>query len=82
LPARLPFALLNGASASPWGWLPRSPATICVRFADACVALIKDAIVGRRCFAALVPGPDFPGGGQIISSAADIADAYRTGVAH
>jgi topoisomerase-4 subunit A len=26
-----------------------------------------------------VPGPDYPGGGQIISSAADIADAYRTG---
>jgi topoisomerase-4 subunit A len=28
---------------------------------------------------ALVPGPDYPGGGQIISSAGDIADAYRTG---
>jgi topoisomerase-4 subunit A len=26
-----------------------------------------------------VPGPDYPGGGQIISSAGDIADAYRTG---
>jgi topoisomerase-4 subunit A len=26
-----------------------------------------------------VPGPDYPGGGQIISSASDIADAYRTG---
>jgi topoisomerase-4 subunit A len=28
---------------------------------------------------ALVPGPDYPGGGQIISSAGDIAEAYRTG---
>ncbi|MET0541748.1 MAG: DNA gyrase subunit A, partial [Variovorax sp.] len=28
---------------------------------------------------ALVPGPDYPGGAQIISSASDIADAYRTG---
>src|SRR6185369_10123151 len=27
----------------------------------------------------LVPGPDYPGGAQIISSASDIADAYRTG---
>ena len=26
-----------------------------------------------------MPGPDYPGGGQIISSAGDIADAYRTG---
>jgi topoisomerase-4 subunit A len=28
---------------------------------------------------AIIPGPDFPGGGQIISPASDIADAYRTG---
>ena len=28
---------------------------------------------------ALIPGPDYPGGGQIISSSSDIADAYRTG---
>ena len=28
---------------------------------------------------AIVPGPDYPGGGQIISSPGDIADAYRTG---
>jgi topoisomerase-4 subunit A len=28
---------------------------------------------------AIVPGPDYPGGGQIISSASDIAEAYRTG---
>ena len=26
-----------------------------------------------------MPGPDYPGGAQIISSAADIAEAYRTG---
>ncbi len=28
---------------------------------------------------ALIPGPDYPGGGQIISPAADIRDAYATG---
>jgi len=27
----------------------------------------------------ILPGPDYPGGGQIISPAGDIADAYRTG---
>ena len=27
----------------------------------------------------MLPAPDFPGGGQIISSAADIREAYRTG---
>ena len=30
-------------------------------------------------FAALIPGPDFPGGGQIISSAEDIRSAYASG---
>ena len=28
---------------------------------------------------ALIPGPDFAGGGQIITSAADIAAIYNTG---
>jgi hypothetical protein len=28
---------------------------------------------------ALLPAPDFPGGGQIISAAADLRDAYRSG---
>jgi topoisomerase-4 subunit A len=44
------------------------------------VALIKanGKLTDEELFA-LVPGPDYPGGAQIISSAADIADAYRTG---
>ena len=33
----------------------------------------------KRQLYALVPGPDYPGGGQIISSARDIADAYGSG---
>ena len=28
---------------------------------------------------ALLPGPDFPGGGQIISTAAGLRDAYENG---
>ncbi|MEO8249274.1 MAG: DNA gyrase subunit A, partial [Burkholderiales bacterium] len=47
--------------------------------ADACVALIKTPALDDEALFALVPGPDFPGGGQIISSASDIADAYRSG---
>jgi topoisomerase-4 subunit A len=39
----------------------------------------QGAALADDALAALVPGPDYPGGGQIISSAADIADAYRTG---
>ncbi|MEI7975188.1 MAG: DNA gyrase subunit A, partial [Betaproteobacteria bacterium] len=47
--------------------------------ADACVALIKSPKLTNEELFALVPGPDYPGGGQIISPASDIADAYRTG---
>ncbi|TAF70118.1 MAG: DNA topoisomerase IV subunit A, partial [Curvibacter sp.] len=47
--------------------------------ADACVALIKNDKLSDDELFTLIPGPDFPGGGQIISSATDIADAYRSG---
>jgi topoisomerase-4 subunit A len=79
LPARLPFSLLNGASGIAVGLATEIPSHNLREIADACVALIKAPALADDALAALVPGPDYPGGGQIISSAADIADAYRTG---
>jgi topoisomerase-4 subunit A len=79
LPARLPFALLNGASGIAVGLATEIPSHNLREVADACVALIKSPGMTDDELYALVPGPDFPGGGQIISSAADIAEAYRTG---
>jgi len=79
LPARLPFALLNGASGIAVGLATEIPSHNLREIADACVALIKSPALPDEELFALVPGPDFPGGGQIISPASDIADAYRTG---
>ena len=79
LPARLPFALLNGASGIAVGLATEIPSHNLREVADACVALIKAPHLTDDELYALVPGPDFPGGGQVISSAADIADAYRSG---
>ena len=79
LPARLPFALLNGASGIAVGLATEIPSHNLREVADACVALIKSPNLSDDELFALVPGPDFPGGGQIISSAADIADTYRSG---
>ncbi|MDF1486539.1 DNA topoisomerase IV subunit A [Ramlibacter sp. H39-3-26] len=79
LPARLPFALLNGASGIAVGLATEIPSHNLREVADACVALIKRPDLPDDELFALIPGPDFPGGGQIISSAADIADAYRGG---
>jgi topoisomerase-4 subunit A len=80
LPARLPFTLLNGASGIAVGLATEIPSHNLREIADACVALIKsNGQLSEEELFAIVPGPDYPGGAQIISSATDIADAYRTG---
>ena len=79
LPARLPFALLNGASGIAVGLATEIPSHNLREIADACVALIKTPQLSHEELLALVPGPDYPGGGQITSTDADIAEAYRTG---
>jgi topoisomerase IV subunit A len=79
LPARLPFTLLNGASGIAVGLATEIPSHNLREIADACVALIKTPKLGDDELYTLVAGPDYPGGGQIISSGADIAAAYNTG---
>ena len=79
LPARLPFALLNGASGIAVGMATEIPSHNLREVADACVALIKSPKLSDEELLQILPGPDYPGGGQIISSSTDIADAYRTG---
>jgi topoisomerase-4 subunit A len=79
LPARLPFALLNGASGIAVGLATEIPSHNLREVADACVALIKTPKLSHDELFTLIPGPDYPGGGQITSTAGDIADAYRTG---
>ncbi len=79
LPARLPFTLLNGASGIAVGLATEIPSHNLREVADACVALIKTPKMEDDALWALLPGPDYPGGGQIISTATDIAEAYRTG---
>jgi topoisomerase-4 subunit A len=79
LPARLPFVLLNGASGIAVGLATEVPSHNLREVAAAAVALIRDEKLSDDAFAALIPGPDYPGGGQIISSAEDIRAAYATG---
>ncbi len=79
LPARLPFALLNGASGIAVGLATEVPSHNLREVADACVALIRNPRLDDAELFTLLPGPDYPGGGQIISAAPDIVEAYRTG---
>jgi topoisomerase-4 subunit A len=79
LAARLPFALLNGASGIAVGMATEIPSHNLREIAAASVALIRDPALTDDALYALIPGPDYPGGGQIISPPADIAEAYRSG---
>jgi topoisomerase-4 subunit A len=79
LPARLPFMLLNGASGIAVGMATEIPAHNLNEIAQACVALLKNPKLSDEELYTLVPGPDFAGGGQIITAPEDIAQIYGTG---
>lgn len=79
LPARLPLMLLNGASGIAVGMATEIPSHHLNDIAQACVALIRDPQLTDAQIQEYVPGPDFPGGGQIITSAQDIAAIYSSG---
>src|SRR6187402_2483940 len=75
LPARLPFVLLNGASGIAVGLATEVPSHNLREVAAAAVALLKKEKLADDELFSLVPGPDYPGGGQIISAEAEIREA-------
>ncbi|WP_407932640.1 DNA topoisomerase IV subunit A [Castellaniella denitrificans] len=79
LPARLPVMLLNGASGIAVGMATEIPSHNLREVARACVALLRKPGLPDAELFALVPGPDFPGGGQIITPPEDIAQIYAGG---
>jgi topoisomerase IV subunit A len=79
LPARLPFVLLNGASGIAVGMATEIPSHNLREVASAAIALMKSPKLSNADLLEIMPGPDYPGGGQIISSSAEIAQIYETG---
>jgi topoisomerase-4 subunit A len=79
LPARLPFVLLNGASGIAVGMATEIPSHNLREVAAAAIALMKSPNMSSSDLLAILPGPDFPGGGQIISPASDISQIYEGG---
>ena len=79
LPARLPFVLLNGASGIAVGLATEIPSHNLTEVAAAAVALIRNPKLTHDELMAMIPGPDFPGGGQIITPAAQIGEIYQGG---
>jgi topoisomerase-4 subunit A len=79
LPARLPFVLLNGASGIAVGMATEIPPHNLQEVAAAAQLLIRKPEASLDEVMAVLPGPDFPGGGQIISPAAALRDACEGG---
>ena len=79
LPARMPFGLLNGSFGIPVGFSTRIPPHNLKEVALAAALVIRNPRAAVDEILEVLPGPDFPGGGQIISNAAEIRAAYDTG---
>lgn len=79
LPARLPMLLMNGASGIAVGMATNIPPHNLAEVAAGAVAFLKNKSMTAAELLAIVKGPDFPGGGRLVSKQADILQAYATG---
>ncbi|MBD2260214.1 DNA gyrase subunit A [Pseudanabaena sp. FACHB-2040] len=78
LPAQLPNLILNGSSGIAVGMATNIPPHNLGEVVDGLIALIdRPGITDEQLFE-IIPGPDFPTGGEIIGTEG-IYDAYRTG---
>src|SRR4051794_30704988 len=66
LPSRIPNLLVNGAGGIAVGMATNIPPHNLGEVVDACLAYIDDPEVSVETLLDIVPGPDFPTGGQII----------------
>jgi DNA gyrase subunit A len=79
LPARVPNLLINGASGIAVGMATAIPPHNLGEVVDAAIALIEDPQLTTAGLLRYVKGPDFPTGGQILGSRADLRGIYETG---
>jgi len=66
LPSRIPNLLVNGSGGIAVGMATNIPPHNLGEVIDACVAMIDEPDVGLDRLLDIVPGPDFPTGGEII----------------
>jgi DNA gyrase subunit A len=78
LPARIPQLLLNGSSGIAVGMATNIPPHNLGELIDGLLALIANPEISDRELQVLVPGPDFPTGGQILGRSG-IREIYSTG---
>ncbi|PKP98170.1 MAG: DNA topoisomerase IV subunit A [Alphaproteobacteria bacterium HGW-Alphaproteobacteria-15] len=78
-PGLFPNLLANGSSGIAVGMATSIPSHNVAEVIDATLELIDNPHVEHERLMELFHGPDFATGGQVVDSAASIAEAYRTG---
>jgi DNA gyrase subunit A len=78
LPAQLPFLLLNGCSGIAVGMATNIPPHNLGEIVDGLIALIDQPDLSDEKLWELIPGPDFPTGGEIVGKTG-IREAYTIG---
>jgi len=78
MPARIPQLLLNGSTGIAVGMATNIPPHNLTELIDGLLALIADPEIDERALMAIIPGPDFPTGGQILGRRG-IRETYTTG---
>jgi DNA gyrase subunit A len=78
LPAQLPFLLLNGCTGIAVGMATNIPPHNLGEVVDALIALVRKPDLADEKLLELVPGPDFPTGGEVLTGSG-VRDTYLTG---
>ena len=78
LPAQLPFLILNGSTGIAVGMATSIPPHNLNEVVDALIAIIKKPSLNEEKLLEIIPGPDFPTGGEILISSG-IKETYRKG---
>ncbi|HRJ61995.1 MAG TPA: DNA topoisomerase IV subunit A, partial [Azospirillaceae bacterium] len=79
LPANFPNLLANGATGIAVGMATSIPPHNVGEICDALTRLIKQPDIDAAALTEIIPGPDFPTGGVLVESRANVLEAYRTG---
>lgn len=79
LPSRLPQLLMNGSTGIAVGMATNIPPHNLTEVCDALIALIAKPKLTVADLLKYIKGPDFPTGGELLSSRTEIRNVYKTG---
>src|SRR5512140_145003 len=79
LPAAIPQLLINGSTGIAVGMATNIPPHNLTEVVEALVAMIHNPEISNKELCKYIKGPDFPTGGEIFNSRAELRQIYETG---